>query len=283
MVPDSEIRRPVLPEGWYPGSRAQVVSTLETWCGSVEAGKDALAVVAPHAGWFFSGRTAARAISQLAAADTVVVAGGHLAQGSPILYAPENAVETPLGMLETDAPLLSALFDALRDAGIPPPQPDTRADNSVEVLLPMVAYFQPGARLIWLRCPPRQDSKELGAALSTAAVALGRKVACIGSTDLTHYGPNYGFMPAGSGEKAERWVRSINDKAFIDALLAMNAETALSLALKRYSACSAGAALAALGYAISSGAAEARLVEYTTSLEMHEADSFVGYAGIAFF
>ncbi len=282
MVPDNEVRRPALPEGWYPKDRAQVLFTLDSWCGGEKIRKDALAVIAPHAGWYFSGRTAARAIAQLADADTVVVAGGHLSQGSPILYAPENVVETALGTLETDLPLLEALFDAIRDAGIPPPQPDTRVDNSVEVLLPMVGYFLPEARLIWLRCPPRQDSKELGAALSNAAAALGRRVACVGSTDLTHYGPNYGFMPAGSGEKAERWVKSSNDKAFIDAMLDMNAEAALSLALKKASACSAGAALTALGYALASGASESRLVEYTTSLEMHAADSFVGYAGIAF-
>jgi AmmeMemoRadiSam system protein B len=89
-------------------------------------------------------------------------------------------------------------------------------------------------------------------------------------------------MPAGMGEKAEKWVKSVNDKAFIDALLDMNCEVALSHAVKKGSACSAGAAVAALSFAIEVGATEAELLDYATSLDIRQDDSFVGYAAIAF-
>jgi AmmeMemoRadiSam system protein B len=77
-------------------------------------------------------------------------------------------------------------------------------------------------------------------------------------------------------------VSGTNDKGFIDALLGMNCELALTHAVKKDSACSSGAAVAALGFALESGASSARLLGYSTSLELRPDDSFVGYAAIAF-
>lgn len=281
METGEAMRSPALPYGWYPRDLEAIRRALETWTGGL-APIGARAAVCPHAGWSFSGRLAAMAIASLERADTIVVIGGHLAPGSPILYARERAFGTVAGEIRADLSLLKALGDELVDAGIPHPAPDLEADNSVEVLLPMVAILHPGAELLWLRSPPRSAAKELGAALGRASIALGKKVACVGSTDLTHYGPAYGFTPAGLGEKAEKWVKGINDKAFIDALLDMNGDAALSLAAKRGSACSAGAAAAAIGFALETGATEARLLAYSTSLEVRRDDSFVGYAAVAF-
>lgn len=275
------VRKAALPHGWYPRDRASIAGCLAEWTEGLEV-RGALAAVSPHAGWSFSGRLSALAVAALAEAETVVVVGGHLSAASPILYAAESAFETAVGSLAADGELLKALCDELLSAGIPPPVPDIYIDNSVEVLLPMIAFLQPKAKLLWLRSPPRYGAKELGAALGLAAVSLGKKVVCVGSTDLTHYGPAYGFTPVGRGEKAEKWVKSVNDKAFVSALLDMNCEAALLHAAKKASACSAGAAVAALGFALEAGATEALLLGYGTSLEIRNDDSFVGYAAIAF-
>lgn len=275
-------RKPALPRGWYPRDKEAIARSLDEWREGLKP-RAAIAAISPHAGWSFSGRISAMAVAALAEAETIVVVGGHLSQNSPILYASETSFETVMGDREADTELLKALGDELRDSGIPSPLPDTNIDNSVEVLLPMVAYIQPKAKILWLRSPPHYGAKELGTALGRASATLGKKVGCVGSTDLTHYGPAYGFMPAGRGEKAEKWVRGVNDKAFIDALLDMNCEAALAHAVKKGSACSAGAAVTALGFALEAGATEALLLEYATSLEVRPDDSFVGYAALAFF
>ncbi|MDX9826832.1 MAG: AmmeMemoRadiSam system protein B [Spirochaetia bacterium] len=274
-------RRMTLPHGWYPRNQTEIDSLLGEWTGDVKIRK-AKAAVSPHAGWVFSGRLAALAVASLENADTVAIIGGHLAQNSPVLYAQEPSFEVPGGELEADQELFSAFKEQLRDSGIEAPEPDRYVDNCIEVLLPMVAALHKGAKLLWLRAPPRNESKELGACLARAAQQLDRRVVCLGSTDLTHYGPAYGFTPMGLGEKAERWVSGTNDKAFIDALLEMNSEAALTRALKKEAACSPGAAVAALGFGLESGASSARLLGYSTSLEFRSADSFVGYAAIAF-
>jgi hypothetical protein len=160
---------------------------------------------------------------------------------------------------------------------------DEEPDNTVEVLLPLIAVLMPSARVLWLRAPNDESSIRLGEALHAAAQDLGRETLCLGSSDLTHYGPNYGFSPKGRGSAAEAWVRGTNDKRFIDTLLALDPSRALALGESERSACSSGAVAAALGFALSGGASRARLLEYATSLDIRPDDSFVGYASLVFY
>ena len=103
-----------------------------------------------------------------------------------------------------------------------------------------------------------------------------------GSTDLTHYGPNYGFLPEGLGDRALQWVRTVNDRRIIDSMLALDTAGAIEKALKERSACSAGGAAAAMSFARARGARSGELLRYMTSSDVYPADSFVGYAGIVF-
>ena len=65
-----------LPAGWYPRNPAEIENFLSPFA-AVQSG--APAAIAPHAGWFFSGRLAAQAAASLdRRAETVVVLGGHL-------------------------------------------------------------------------------------------------------------------------------------------------------------------------------------------------------------
>lgn len=280
------LRRRSLPRGWYPDDPDTLRSLVSSWIDGGQAATArataAVAAVAPHAGWTFSGRLAARAAASLLPApggdlpQTIVIFGGHLPPGARPLAARESSFDTPLGVLDADSELLAAL-EASMSLGS-----DDESDNTVEVLLPIVSQLFPGSRALWLRAPNDASSLALGAALAAAAKSLGRRVACIGSTDLTHYGPNYGFSPKGRGAAAEAWVRGVNDKRFVDALLALDGREALALAEAERSACSAGAAVAALAFALAAGATRAALLAYATSLDVRRDDSFVGYAAIAY-
>jgi hypothetical protein len=150
------------------------------------------------------------------------------------------------------------------------------------VQLPFVKYLFPRAKVLGMRASPSRDADRLGKAIAEAARGLGRKIAVAGSTDLTHYGSSYGFAPAGTGNKALRWVREVNDRRLIESLLAMEFDSALERALTERSACSVGGALAALSFARENGVRKGELVRYSTSFDVHPADSFVGYAGILY-
>jgi AmmeMemoRadiSam system protein B len=281
MNGNSEVRRRSLRYGWYPERADEILEYIYKWTRDIVF-HNAYAVVSPHAGWAFSGPLSAKAIWALETCETIVVIGGHLGTGSPILYAEENWFETVPGEIEADSVLLNATIDELKDEGIGTIVPDVYADNSVEVLLPLIKAKNPEGKILWFRCPPSYLAKELGTAVARAAMKLGRKACCIGSTDLTHYGPNYDFEPEGRGERAHAWVRNINDKMFLEHLVKMDGDAALNHALRKKSACSAGAAVASLGFAMERGADTATIIGYTTSLEVHEDDSFVGYGAVAF-
>jgi AmmeMemoRadiSam system protein B len=114
------------------------------------------------------------------------------------------------------------------------------------------------------------------------AKAKDRRLKIIGSTDLTHYGGNYGYTPKGSGEKAVEWVRSHNDRRVVDALLAMNPEKVIDEGLNRQNACCAGAAATAVSAVQKMGARKAKKLAYATSYDKSPGDSFVGYVGVVF-
>jgi AmmeMemoRadiSam system protein B len=291
------LRKASLPPGWYPRSAGAVTDFLKPFAQAAKAvpgqAAPAIAAVSPHAGWYYSGAIAARALSALASGappDTVAVIGGHLPGGAPPLFALEDAAETPFGPMEIDAELRDSLMAALGGAE------DRWADNTVEVLLPMVRYFFPESRLLWARFPADFSSFEAGKALAAAASSLGRRVSVLGSTDLTHYGPNYGFSPKGSGQAALDWVKNVNDRRFIDAVLSGDPKTVLDRAQAEKSACSAGAVLGAMGFAAAHAAKAgckadgkpdgAVLLEYGASADKAEdgiiPDSFVGYGAFAF-
>jgi AmmeMemoRadiSam system protein B len=272
------IRPRSLPAGWYPAGEAQTRGQIEAFLREV-AGPDqkACAGVVPHAGWEFSGRLACRLFACLdPEIQTVAVVGGHLSPGGGVLAAFEEAYETPLGAVPADLELLACLRERL------PVAEDRWADNTVEVQLPLLRHLAPRARALALRAAPSSEALALGEALEACAARLGRKLAVIGSTDLTHYGPNYGFAPRGTGPEALAWVRDHNDRRLLEALLGMQLERVLELARRERSACSAGGAVAAARFASLAGAARGQLLEYATSHDRYPGSSFVGYAAISF-
>jgi AmmeMemoRadiSam system protein B len=272
------VRPRSLPPGWYPGGREQAIRDIEEFRSHYEKpGEKAIAGIAPHAGWSFSGSIACHVFQSLSNdVETIVVIGGHLAPHSGLLAAPEQGYETPLGVLDADLQLLDDLHGALAF------KEDVYADNTVEVQLPLLKYLHPRARALHLRASPSAEALRLGEQLAAAAKRLDRKIGVIGSTDLTHYGDNYGFAPRGSGAGAVKWVKEVNDRRLIEALLALELEKALELAGREHSACSVGAAAAAARFAERSGAEGGELLEYRTSYDLSPGPFFVGYAGIIY-
>lgn len=270
------LRESSLPPGWYPRSPQGIAQALS---GFSPGADKASAAICPHAGWYYSGRIAAAGASLLKnAPQTIVVAGGHLPAGYPVLFALEDAVQTPLGPIPIDAELRDLLIAELDG------HEDRYRDNTVEVLLPMVKHFFPNVSLVWLRLPAEIASFEAGKTIADCARKLKRDVRVLASTDLTHYGSNYGYSPMGKGEKALAWMREENDARFIQAVGQGRPEKVLECADRDLSCCSAGAVLAAMGFSQSTGLAAARLVEYGTSADNESAvpDSFVGYAAMVF-
>jgi hypothetical protein len=274
------IRERALPVGWYPGSAGGCRAEIEHFVAGLKPlPRDARVYggIVPHAGWYFSGKAAARVFcltAGLTQPQVVAVFGGHLGGNSPPLLVADEAWETPLG----DLPLATEFYEPLKKRltlGEEYP-----GDNTIEVQLPLVKHFFPNARVLALRSPHSTQAVELGEAVAAVAQELKVSLLAFGSTDLSHYGPNYGWAPQGRGPAAVQWVKEVNDKRFIEASLKLDAPGMLRAAQEDQSACSAGGAVAAVAAARKLGAEKAVLTDYYTSYDVMPGDSFVGYAGI---
>lgn len=274
------IRERMLPPGWYPGSAGDCRAEIEQFVAGVAplpAGAQVYGGMVPHAGWYFSGKAAARVFcltAQVSQPQVVVVFGGHLGGDSPPLLVSDEAWETPLGTVPLATEFYGPLKKRLTLAA------DYPGDNTIEVELPMVKYFFPQARVLAVRSPHSPKAMELGEAVVAVARELKVSLLVFGSTDLTHYGPNYGWAPKGLGPEAVKWVKEVNDPRFINEVLKLDSAGILRVAREDQSACSPGAAAAAVAAAKKLGAHRAVLLDYYTSYDVAPGDSFVGYAGI---
>ncbi len=271
--------------GWYPENRDECERMIKKWSqNGVEIRSSELirgiGGIVPHAGWFFSGEIACtvfRCLSEITEPDTVVIFGKHLSPGSRKSIMVEGYWETPFGEIEIDSELAQRIIEG-EDFLIESPT-YFEEDNTIELQLPFVKYFFPSAKLVPIGAPPTKDM--LYIARKIAFLCGSRCVIAIGSTDLTHYGPNYGFMPAGIGAPALQWSRQ-NDKRIIEKMLELDPEGVIEEALENHNACCPGAAASAICMVKELGATRGEILMYATSYEKSPGPSFVGYVGTIF-
>ncbi|MEW5910112.1 MAG: AmmeMemoRadiSam system protein B, partial [Thermodesulfobacteriota bacterium] len=239
--------------------------------------------IVPHAGWYYSGAIACNIIAALQGEshiDTIVIFGMHLHPSSSAYIMAEGTWETPFGDIEIHSDLADML---LKNFSFMVETPENYTpDNTIELQLPFIKYLFKDVRILPMGVPPRRSSLEIGKAVCMAATKMGEKIKVIGSTDLTHYGQNYGYTPKGGGAGALKWVKEENDRRFIDAVCSMDPERAIQEGITHRNACCSGAAATAISAAKALGAEKGKMIAYSTSYDKSPAESFVGYAGILF-
>jgi MEMO1 family protein len=281
------VRKAAYSGSWYPDTASdcekEIRSFLKAGEGDALTQRPETGGIAPHAGWYFSGNIACNVIHCLIGEkkpDVFVVFGMHLHPRSANYIMTQGAWETPFGAIEIHSELSRELTRQF-DFTIETPERFTQ-DNTIELQLPFIKYFFDSAKLVPIGVPPTVESLRIGEAVARISENMGLSIKVVGSTDLTHYGHNYGFAPKGSGQKAVEWVKAENDRNVIDAMVAMAPERVIGQALANQNACCAGAAAAALSAGKHLGATRAETLAYTTSYDKIPGDSFVGYVGIVF-
>lgn len=284
-----QVRKAAFSGSWYPADPEIAKARIHQFLGETRCAASAplspVGGIVPHAGWFFSGSIACAVIHCIAAArasetDVVVLFGMHLPPGAPFHIMPEGAWETPFGPVPVDTELAEALIR--RHAFTRETPSRFQQDNTIEVQMPFVRHFFPNSRVVAMGVPPTAEALTLAADLVEAAAERSLSIVVIGSTDLTHYGPNYGFIPKGRGLATVSWVRKENDRRVIEAMERMDPLAVIRESLENKNACCGGAAAAAIAAGKAMGATRATPIAYTTSHEKHPEDSFVGYVGMVF-
>ena len=148
-----------------------------------------IGLIAPHAGYVYSGRTAAAAyglVRGLPFETVVIVAPSHRVGFEGVSVWPDGGFETPIGLARVDAALAGEITRAARSKF----RADVFAEeHAVEVQVPFVQRALPGAAIvpIVMGLPTRTTIRTLAAAL--AKTCLTKKVLVVASTDLSHFLP----------------------------------------------------------------------------------------------
>lgn len=281
------VRKAMFAGSWYPKQAAACETEIRDYLSQPleppAAQRQWMAGIVPHAGWYYSGQIACQVINLLketSPPDLVVLFGMHLHPGSPKHIMPQGSWETPFGELPVAESLARTLMTQFNFHQETPA--NFSEDNTIELQLPFVKYLLNPKAILALGVPPTERSLDIGRAVVDWAKHEGVRLKIIGSTDLTHYGTNYGYAPKGKGQEALDWVRLENDRHVIEAMLAMAPEKVLQEGHHNQNACCAGAAATAIAAAKHLGAANAQTVGYATSYDKSPGDSFVGYAGVVF-
>ncbi|AKU93925.1 putative dioxygenase [Labilithrix luteola] len=175
---------------FYPGSSAELARLVDHLVSDASRERAGLArmpkaIIAPHAGYIYSGPTAAQAFARLlplaSKLSRVVVLGpAHFEFVEGVVSPDAEELVTPLGRVSVDRRALAHAATV---------KPDARAhamEHSVEVELPFVQRLLPNAKVVPLvvgRAAPDDVADVL------EALWGGAETVIVVSSDLSHYLP----------------------------------------------------------------------------------------------
>ena len=288
------IRKPAVAGQFYGNNRTECLAEIDECLTGRAIGTELpdpiVAAVVPHAGWVFSGELAGRAFQAIqqvnGEVDTFVIFGAaHRYFGRGAVLYDSGFWETPLGKIEIDADLAAKI--AKKGAVIDPGTHS--AEHSIEVQVPFIQHLFPNAKIVPIIVPVAGFDLDFGTHVGQLVhETQDKKIVCIASTDLTHYGPRYGFCPQGTGPSALKWAKEVNDMEFIDMALAMEAEKIVEEAQEKGNACGPGAVATVIAAAKAMGRICGVLLGHTTSHDIllekfnQPSEESVGYAAIVY-
>jgi MEMO1 family protein len=231
------VREPSVAGKFYPGSFERLELELKR-CFENSFGPGALPVekrqgtlrglIVPHAGYAYSGPCAAWGYKELAEADPadlfIVIGPNHTGIGKSSTMLDDW--RTPLGLFRLDKPFASKLAE---NSELKLDSRPFSMEHSIEVQLPFIQFAEK-RRLNELSFVPIVLSNELDIRrfaldLKEAIMEYGRRVCIVASSDFTHYGPAYGYMPFESerekklyalDSKAIGFIKAQDAKGFLD-------------------------------------------------------------------
>jgi AmmeMemoRadiSam system protein B len=272
-----KMRRPAVSGMFYAGSTRELEEQIE-WCYKHELGtgtipqvnskglREIIAMVVPHAGYYYSGPVAAHAYKELAddgVFDTAVILGpNHTGYGYPVSLWLGVDWNTPLGEVEINKELGQRLLGKVIKA-------DETAhihEHSIEVQLPWLQHLYKKVKIVPMIMLSQdiETARTVGKAISQA----GDNLIIIASSDFTHYEPYSVAM-----EK---------DNSLIEAIVDLDEEE-LYERCERFNCtmCGYGPVASAIVAAKEMKAKQASLLKYATSGDTSgDFSQVVGYGSI---
>lgn len=183
---------------WYPAGREALAATIRDLLPrpAPPRATNVCAALVPHAGYQFSGGVAAAVLARIdpAACDRVVILGPshHFDLRNTLSVPDATHIRTPLG----EAPLDTAFLERLRrlDGVIVDSRVHDR-EHSVQIQIPLLQVIL-GEHLRIVPVVVGQMTPAAAQAFSRRLQPLlDSRTLVLVSSDFTHYGPGYGYVP----------------------------------------------------------------------------------------
>lgn len=262
-------RQPAVAGQFYTGSATNLRRELGELIPVSKEKRRAAGIIAPHAGYVYSGAVAGRVYAAVELPATVLLLGpNHHGVGAAVALHPDGEWLTPLGPVPVNAALNDLLLQNCTFL-----QPDAIAhqyEHSLEVQLPFIQYLRPDVSIaaISLGHGDYAAARRIGEGIAAALRAYCDDVLIVASSDMTHYE---------SAESAKR-----KDQLALDRVLALDPEGLLKICDSQgISMCGVVPAAVMLAAAREMGAQQAELVAYATSGDITgDQRQVVGYAAV---
>lgn len=272
------LRPPAVAGRFYPADPEELSLMVDRYVHRAESAIETPveAIIAPHAGYMFSGPVAGhayKAIRYTFPETVVVISPSHQSYFDYASVLTEGSYETPLGGFEIDTPLAKAISSFNPDKIKASEKGHAGAEHALEVQLPFLQHMTTkGVKLVPVIMG--NQSLEMAQVLADAirSASEGKDVLIVASSDLSHHYP-------------ENTANDM-DRNIVDAINSFD-EIRLSDCIdSRISeACGSGPMMAAMIYARGKGADKSEVLNYATSADSPFGDkqSVVGYLAAVFY
>jgi len=263
-----EIRPPAVAGRFYPSNPERLALDVERYLTASGEPSDATAVVAPHAGWMYSGAIAGQTYAQVRVPGRVVVlCPNHTGLGARRSIWSAGAWRLPGGDVAVDSDLAERIRAR---AELEDDRLAHAREHAIEVHLPFLRAKNRDFACVPI-CLSRltlADCKKVGEAIGSVLGELDPRPLLVASTDMSHY------ISAEAAEKLDRLALARVEDLDPEGLYEVVTEHDISM-------CGYIPTTVTLFAARALGSKQAKLVRYGNSGETSgDFAQVVGYAGL---
>ncbi|MFH0967023.1 MAG: AmmeMemoRadiSam system protein B [Methanobacteriota archaeon] len=260
------MRRCTVAGMFYPADPVQLTGMLDRFFSHTCTGRDARGIVSPHAGYVYSGQTAAHAFAAIRDGfdgTFLVIGPSHRGFSTCISTI---AWDTPLGPVQNDGVLTSLINLPIDERAM-----SFGNENSLEVQIPFIRYRFPEATMvpIMMGHQTMEEITRISHVIRSALDKYPGDVRIVASSDFSHYV---------TAEKARK-----DDLFVIEALKDLNVREFYNrIYQNRITACGYGPIGTMVEVLKNQGVSRCDLLSYTNSGESSgDYSQVVGYAALA--
>jgi MEMO1 family protein len=260
-------RKPAVSGQFYPGNESTLKKDVDGFLKIDVTSRRALGVIAPHAGYVYSGAIAGEAFASVdVPRRCIILSPNHTGMGSSASLMSCGSWEIPTGTIPVDEDLASKILDttsALKDDAAA-----HLAEHSLEVELPFMLARQPELSIVPITIAHISPTTcwEIGEALASVIAESDDDILIVASTDMNHYESQ--TITLEKDRLAIKYVESMDEEG----LLKICGE-------QRISMCGVVPTAIALHACKKLGATRTKLIRHATSGDISgDYNAVVGYA-----